>query len=328
MRRLTSVEKVIDIRPIENADNIEVATVKGWDIVVKKNEFKVDDEAVYFEVDSWVPNTLAPFLCKSNTPKVYMGVEGERLKTIKLRGQISQGLLLHPSVLIEKGYNLQAENLDEELGVIKYEHVTTNTNNAKGNFPSFIVKTDEERVQNINYKKYLNNSFVLSEKLDGSSLTVYWKDGEFGVCSRNIDLKEDVGSKFWHVVNMYNLREKLNELQLNIALQGELIGHGIQKNRYGINGNDFYVFTMFDINKGEKMSYKNMLELCYNLNLKTVPILDTDYKLPKERSKLIELADGYSKINPKIIREGFVCRTSDSQTSFKVISNKFLLKHQ
>lgn len=328
MRKLATITTINEIQSIENADHIELAYWRGWQTIVKKGEFKVGELAVGLEIDSWIPHTIAPFLCKSDKPKVYMGIEGERLKTIRLRGQISQGLLLPVQTLIDKGYNLQAENLDEELSVVKYEHVTTNTNNAKGNFPSFIVKTDEERVQNINYEKYLNTPFILSEKLDGSSMTVYWRDGEFGVCSRNIDLKEDAGSKFWHVANLYNLREKLNRFGQNIALQGELIGEGIQKNRYELNGNDFYVFTLFDIQTHKKLPYGVMADICFQMGLKTVPILDVDFQLPESRSKLIELADGYSALNSKTLREGLVCRTSDSQVSFKVISNKFLLKHQ
>jgi RNA ligase (TIGR02306 family) len=329
MRKLVSIEKIETINPIENADNIEVATVKGWSVVVKKNEFKVNEDAVYFEIDSWIPKDIAPFLCDENNPKFYMGIEGARLRTVKLRGQISQGLLLPVNTVIEKGYNVyESEDLTELLGVYKYEILSTDVSSPKGNFPSFIVKTDEERVQNMSYAKLLGTPFYLSEKLDGSSITVFWRDGQFGVCSRNLELKEDPGSKYWQVVNCYNLREKLDNLGMNIALQGELIGNGIQKNRYQLNGNDVFFFTLFDINTFKKGSYHDFMTLCSELGVKTVPILDTDYCLPEDRKKLIELADGQSVLNPKTLREGFVCRNFDNTLSFKVISNKFLLKEK
>jgi RNA ligase (TIGR02306 family) len=93
MRKLATIRHIDAIDPIPNADSIEVATLGGWKVVVKKNDFTVNDLAIYCEIDSWIPHTLAPYLSKGETPKVYNGVEGQRLKSIKLRGQISQGLL-------------------------------------------------------------------------------------------------------------------------------------------------------------------------------------------------------------------------------------------
>ena len=327
MRKLVSIETISDIQPIPNADNIVVATVKGWEVVVKKGEFTVGEKAVYFEIDSWIPKEVAPFLCNPSTAKTYLGIEGARLRTIKLRGQLSQGLLLPILSLVEKGYDLSnVDNLDEILNIRKYEHVITNTTKAKGSFPSFIIKTDEERVQNLNYQNYINKLYYCTEKLNGSSMTVFLRNDEFGVCSRNVNLKEEDGSKFWHVANLYNLREKLEKFGKNIALQGELIGEGIQKNPYQLNGNDFYVFTLFDIDNFKKAPYNVMKDLCCQMGLKTVPVLDLEFRLPNERKKLIEFADGKSVLNQKTIREGIVCRTLDNDISFKVISNKFLLK--
>jgi RNA ligase (TIGR02306 family) len=94
MRKLATIRRIADIQPIEGADAIEVATVDGWKVVIKKNEFKVGDLAVYLEIDSWIPHELAPFLSKGQEPREYNGVKGERLRTIKLRGTTSQGLLL------------------------------------------------------------------------------------------------------------------------------------------------------------------------------------------------------------------------------------------
>lgn len=99
-RKMATVQQIVSISPIEGADAIEVARVLNWDIVVKKGEFAVGDFAVYFEIDSWIPTALAPFLTKpGHFPKSYNGVEGEKLRTIRLRGALSQGLLLPLSAI-------------------------------------------------------------------------------------------------------------------------------------------------------------------------------------------------------------------------------------
>lgn len=99
-RKLACVKRIDDLLPIEGADKIEVAVVGGWKVVVKKGDFKKGELAVYLEIDSWVPTEVAPFLTKSgHEPKEYNGVKGERLRTVKLKKQISQGLLLPISVL-------------------------------------------------------------------------------------------------------------------------------------------------------------------------------------------------------------------------------------
>jgi hypothetical protein len=98
-RKLATVRKIDEIRPIAGADAIEAAVVGGWTVVVKRGEYTAGDLAVYLEIDSWVPTELASFLSKGGEPREFNGVRGERLRSIKLKGQISQGLLLPMSVL-------------------------------------------------------------------------------------------------------------------------------------------------------------------------------------------------------------------------------------
>ena len=155
MRKLAKIVKIDELNPIEGADKIEVATVGGWKVVAQKGLYNVGDLAVYFEIDSWIPNTVAPFLTRpEHYPKVFEGVEGERLKTIKLRGQLSQGLLMPYKEAIpfaEQGVLIEGDDVTELLGIKKWEK-PVNAQLAgvcKGNFPSLIPKTDQERCQNL-----------------------------------------------------------------------------------------------------------------------------------------------------------------------------------
>jgi RNA ligase (TIGR02306 family) len=255
MRKLARLETIIELNPIEGADLIEVATVQGWQVVVKKGEFSVGDSAVYFEIDSWVPHSLAPFLTKGDQPKSFNDIPGNRLRTVKLRGQVSQGLLLPIAAVEEKGFNLSTyaigDDVSEYLNVTLYEPPVKPqlAGISKGNFPSFITKTDEERVQNLKYQDYLEARYYTTEKLDGSSMTVFFNNGEFGVCSRNMNLVETETNTFWQVANKFKLREKLTAYGVNIAIQGELIGPGIQGNPYKLSTHTFRPFTVFNIDK-------------------------------------------------------------------------------
>ena len=99
-RKLATIRRIQEVKPIEGAGLIEAVRVDNWWVVAKKGEYPVDTLAVYCEIDSFIPNSLAPFLTKpGHFPKEYQGVQGERLKTIKLKGQLSQGLLLPISVV-------------------------------------------------------------------------------------------------------------------------------------------------------------------------------------------------------------------------------------
>jgi len=347
MRKLASIKKIDNIEPIEGANVIELAVVGGWKVVVAKNVgHQIGDLVVYCEIDSFLP--IEPefeFLRTSSYKKLVDGTEGFRLKTIRLRGQISQGLILPlaDSINVIKRRNSEVYNemlnedmdVSELLGIIKWDPPVPVllSGTAKGNFPSFIQKTDEERVQNLN--KYYNQwkeqdlEFYVTEKLDGSSSTFYFRDGEFGICSRNLELTENEDNTFWKVANELGLREKLTSLGRNLALQGELIGEGIQKNRYGIKGHTVRFFNVFDIDKFEKVSYDDFVEIMDRLELQTVPVTTVPgFKLPETVADMIEFAEAKSVMNPKVDREGVVIRSRDNKISFKAISNKFLLKSE
>ena len=337
-RKLATIRKIDNILPIEGADMIELSTVGGWKVVVAKDvNHKVGDLVVYCEIDSFLP--IEPefeFLRKSSYKKMADGTEGFRLKTIKLRGQVSQGLIVPLDVLLKCGVSSDDvyEGLDVTgtLGIVKYEPPIPAqlSGMVKGNFPSFLKKTDEERIQNLTkeYGIYSLDKFYVTEKLDGSSVTYYVKDGVFGVCSRNLDLLEDENNSMWKFAVTTGLREKMVGLGKNIAIQGEIIGEGIQGNPYKIIGQTVKVFNGFDIDKYDYLSLSELLDLTKVLEVKTVPILDLSFTLPETIDELLLTAEGKSMLNIKTEREGVVIRSHDRKISFKAISNKFLLNEK
>ena len=274
MRKMASIRSIDNIEPITNADSIEVATVGGWKVVVKKGEFKTNDLVVYLEIDSWVPTSLAPFLSKGKEPKVFNGVEGERLRTVKLRGQISQGLLLPiDCTTISDGEGnvisvSEGDDVTEFLGIQKWERPlpTQLRGQAKGNFPSFIRKTDQERCQNLQkniFVDWKDLEWEISLKLDGSSLTGYYNNGETGICSRNLELMdndENSGNSFIQTFNSSGLKDAIKSIGRNVAVQGEMMGEKIQGNRENLTGTILFIFDVFDIDNQQYMTPQDRLE--------------------------------------------------------------------
>lgn len=336
MRKLASIRIIDAIDPIPEADTIEVATVGGWKVVVKKGEFQAGTLAVYFEIDSWIPHELAPFLSKGKEPREYNGVKGERLKTIKLRGQVSQGLLVKLADVMDAivAYVGEGEDVTERLGVQKWEAPIPAqlAGKMRGYFPGFIPKTDQERIQNLKRElvQYIEEGDVweVTEKLDGSSMTVYVRDDDSGVCSRNIDLIETEGNTFWEVARQFQLLDKIKSTGRNLALQGEVVGEGIQGNPYKLKGHGFYLFDVYDIDMGHYLPPKERQDLAQDLQILHVPIfpyvrLNSSEEITVE--SLLKLADDISKAGA-CRREGLVFKRSDGAASFKVISNEWLLK--
>jgi RNA ligase (TIGR02306 family) len=340
-RKMATVRRIAEILPIPDADAIELAVVDGWKVVVKKNEFVVNDYIVYCEIDSWIPTEIASFLSKGKEPREYNGVKGERLRTIKLRGQISQGLIL-PYAVIMTNYDGECNSTDWDVGddvssilnIQKYEPPIPAclAGVIRGNFPSFIPKTDQERIQNLKkeFESYKDYTWEVTEKLDGSSCTMYYNNGEFGVCSRNLDLKYDENNTFWKMAIAYDVEEKLKNLGKNIAIQGEVIGEGIQGNPYVIKGQKFFVFDVYDIDNAEYLDSRTREEVVAILDLKHVPVFGMLNKIPEDFTihTLLELAEGKSSLNPNTEREGLVYKCyQDPSISFKCISNLFLIKN-
>lgn len=347
MRKLATIRKIDEINPIPDADAIEVATLGGWKVVVKKGEYKVGDIAIYCEIDSWIPTEIAPFLSKGKEPREFEGVKGERLRTVKLRGQLSQGLLLpykqFPAVVHAFHQTRLASDepfdVTEILGIKKWEPVIPAqlAGEVKGPFPSQIPKTDQERCQNLVDEIVAANEagtkFEITEKLEGSSMTVYRIQGEFGVCSRNLDLKRNETNTMWATAIVEDIDAKMIAVDehWDFAIQGELIGPGIQGNIYKLSKPEFRVFDVYNIQTGEYLKPDARRALIERMGLKHVPVLVSAGSLYDtlgitDIPQLLKYAEGKSVMGTiGCEREGIVFKEVNGGFTFKAISNKYLL---
>lgn len=338
-RKLLTVRRIQEIRDLPNADLIQHYRVDGWWVISKKDGFKVGDLALYAEVDSFVPHELAPFLSKGKEPSEFNGIKGERLKTIRMKGVLSQGLLLPLSspfnsediCAAEEGqdwteaYNIQKWEPPMNIPGVRYCQ-------AKGTFPYFLRKTDQERIQNIYWDDIKDDIYTVTEKLDGSSMSVYIKDDIFGVCSRNQELKLDTNESnaFIETAIKYDLISKIKSTGKNICIQGELCGPGIQGNKYNLKEFHFFGFDVFDIDKQEYYLPYESYALFNSLNIQMVPIWINLTKIDTlSKDQLLENAQRNSILNGSVLQEGFVYSSNTKPSiSFKVISNSWLLKHK
>lgn len=325
-RVLVRIARIDEIIEHNNADKLEIVRIEGWKCVVNKGEFKAGDLCVYFEIDSILPEEERyEFLRPRCWNKRYKGF---RLKTIRLRGELSQGLALPLSLFPDKFDSTTfAVSMDvtELLGVVKYEiPIAENMRGLiKGGFPCFLVKTNEERIQNIPTKitGWQGKHFCRTEKLAGTSFTCYKYGGKFGVCSRNRELKRNEDNLYWQVAIKYNLEEKLQD---GYCLQGEIFKVDDLKTPT-TEGYDLFVFTVRNIETHERMNWNSMQTLCTIVGLKTVPMLER-YLMQDTVQELIDMADGMSVINEGKRREGLVFRSEDNPNeSFKILSNDYLL---
>lgn len=343
MRNLVSVQKIKDIQPIEDADRIEVATILGWKLVIKKNEFKVGDKCAYFEVDSFLPiEEKYEFLRTSSYRKhEYLG-EGFRIKTQKLRGQISQGLALSLAALGLPEDMEIGTDLTELLHVQKWESVDKLSDiGVLSEFPDGISKTDETRIQTIYdemMQEFAGLPYYISTKIDGMSVTMYRENGKFGVCTHKNEVKETEENKsfLWDFARELNIEAKMIENGYdNLYIQGEFAGPKIQKNRLQLKTHNWFVFTIINLSTGRRLNYHDMMEVAKTLGLTTVPIEeigeDLQRKYPTLDSLLKRAMGKYESGQNKegiVIRplEPVYSRTLGVSLSFKVLNNAFLLK--
>lgn len=343
MRKLASIQKIKNIEPIENADAIEKATILGWNVVVKKGEFQPGDYCVYFEIDSLLPDEPQyEFLKKSSWNSRYNKI---RLKSIKLRGVVSQGLALPLNKFPDINWNTynEGDDLTELFGVEKYEPIIPASLSGDVNkFVWPIPKTDEERVQS-NPEYYLNamkeKPYYITVKLDGTSASyILCKNDndeiEFHVCSRNHSIKYKEDNTLWQIAEKYNIEKKLKDYFLHtgdmLAIQGEVCGPGIQKNRLNLSEHELFIFNIINVETKEKISQNNFRNVF--VHIPKVPVIEEGDSFNYETvEELLKLAKGkyknyFPQADAKQDREGIVIRTKDQNISFKVINNDFLLK--
>ncbi len=335
MRKLVSVQRVLSLDPIDGADRIETATILGWQTIVKKGEVQVGDLVAYFEVDCYLPDAPWSSFLKS-----------KRLKTIKLRGQLSQGLALPlPVVLQPDLYDPQAlledDDITELLGVIKYEpHVPGDPQNGtrfkrESDFPSYVFKTDEDRVQSAPrlLHKLNGRPYVITLKMDGSSFTATTDRDDVSqvhICSRNFVAKLDPErvDNFNKVALKYDIAGILRGT--TYAIQGELCGPAIQNNLMKLPDHDLYVFNVFNWDTQRYLTDTEMREFCYAKGLKPVPLVEIGLEFAYSQADLLALAKGKYE-GTENNREGLVIRSNDDdhpRVSFKAINNDYLLKEE
>lgn len=375
MRKLAHIEEISWLRPIEGADKIELAGVLGWQCIVKKGEFRVGDLAIYVEIDSIMPSDNPDFAFLE--PKHY------KIKTMKMRGVISQGIIfplsfLHNDKKYEIGDDvtdlLKIKQIEDDVpkqrekdpaSAIKQRHKKLFKNRIflwfmkfkwfrkavykllipkkkPKNFPEWITKTDETRLQNIPFvlDTYKGKQMVVTEKLDGTSTSFGLRKEkkrkyDFAVCSRNVR-QADIKQKCFYEENVYHQIANKYDIQnvlikvlekynaTTVVLQGETIGEAIQKNKYGLKGIDFYAFNL--VIDGKKMDSAIATDVMHEYGIKWVPIVKADFVLLPTVDEMITYADGKSVLCDTL-REGVVIRDHDNTISFKCISNQFLLKH-
>ena len=346
MRKLASVQRVWKIEPIEDADRIELAHVLGWQCVVNKGQIQPMDVAVYFEIDSFLPiREEFEFMRASSYKKTDIMGEGFRLRTMKFRGQVSQGLLLPLSTFPEIPANAEVGmDVTELLGVRKWEieERATTGGTVIGTLPYDIPHTDETRVQAQPdlIQAFAGLEYYISTKLDGSSHSIGIDENGFHVTGHNYEYKDDGSSGFYKLVNDRGYREELEAFVLEhslktLTVQGEFCAPGILRNRLKLTKPEWYVFTIRE--DGKRVGLDRMLEICGVLGLDHVPIEERGFDLPAKYptvESLLERADGdYQKGGKKegiVIRptEPVFCPLISASLSMKVVSNKYLLKNE
>ena len=339
-RKLASIQLIKELTPISGADAILCAKVLGWECVVKKNEFSVNDKCVYFEIDSVLPiASWNDHLRKEEGKKL-------RVKTIRLRGQLSQGLAMPLSILPSGEYEVGMD-VTALVGVEKYEPIVPVhlSGMVKGNFPSFLHKTDEIRLQSVPevLDEIASNNIpmVATLKMDGTSFTAYRRDNEFGVCSRNLNLKESEHNTHWKMARKLKIEEILRSEPRNLCIQGEICGPSIQANRIGLKEYELFIFNLFDIDTGKYLGYDDMKNFAITHNLRTVPFLHVGWFNEPDGTKRWSVNDLLTFANEQNYdngtpAEGIVWRSVNEtysevlkgRLSFKTISNRFLEKYK
>src|SRR5262245_26018150 len=351
MRKLASIQIVNSVEPIPNADAIEKIRVLGWWVVVKKGEHQPGDKVVYCEIDSLLPERAEFEFLRSNCFKpaqidlagTAILPAGFRIKTVKLRGQVSQGICFPLTLLPADAPTEEGADVTEVLGILKWEPPIPigMGGKIKGGFPGFLPKTDETRVQVLEpvLERHRGKTFYVTEKLDGTSFTAFLRQGEFGICSRNLWMDEaDESNVLVRVARGVKLEEKLRaareRLGHDVAVQAEVIGPGIQKNKYGLKAVTLRVFSVLNVDTYRLLDHPAKLAALADIGLEPVPQLGT-IVLNHTVDELVAFSEGASVLNPQVQREGVVLRPLveeydediGGRLSFKAINPKFLLKY-
>jgi len=310
MRTLCTIQRITSIEPIPDADKIEVAKVLGWQAVIKKGEFQVGDLVIFCEIDSVMPDTAD-----------FQWLKNRRIKTMRLRGCLSQGLVLPLTYLPTDNVIIEGLDVTKDLNVTKYQELSTTTgSNTKGDWPSFLVKSGATRLQSIKLD-ITNQLGYVTEKLDGTSATYYIHNGDYGICSRNLELKLEGKSVYHYCDSRYDISQSLRDNYDYLAIQGEIVGPGVQGNRYELKEPTLFLYTAYDIMQGKRLNLFELHKVANKLGIPVVPVLGT---MP---TNLSLLSHRQSSLNPTVLAEGIVIDLEDHPTKYKLIDPEYLLKH-
>jgi RNA ligase (TIGR02306 family) len=344
-RKLASIQRALQIRPIENADAIELVRINGWQCVTRKGEFRAGDLGVFLEIDAIPPDTDEFRFLWQPKPKPESSAAASpppcprpvtfRIRTMKLRGVLSQGLFL-PLIPFSLGPVQEGDDVTQRLGVSKYEPPPpTDMGDRRGSFPPLVPKTDEMRVQSVPQvlDELRGRPYVITLKYDGTSATfcIDPRDGAFHVCGRSMSIKPGENI-YWRVARKHNLEAALRR-RPSLAIQGEVVGPGIQKNRLGLKETALFGFSVFDISEARYLDHDDARTVFAEMGVPPVAVIEEGDCFRHTQESLLALAEGkYPGTNNE--REGIVVRprhetispTLNGRLSFKVISNRFLLR--
>lgn len=378
-RALAYVVTIDEIKPIEGYDRVEYARTNGWWVIISKNDnLKVGDKCVYFEVDSRVNDADERFAFlekrhyKIKTQRMCKVISQGLLMPVRLFPELKDAdVNTDVTDILKVTYAVEEDNARKKNDPnTKYKNMVNRKpnifkkpwarwlmkrewgckmmfflfgNNKKDSrtFPSFISKTDEERVENQPWRIGDGKTYIATEKLDGTSCTyVLERKGknkfEFYVCSRNLRLADEnqktyhAHNIYWDLAFKYDIEQHLKEFLTTfpdikwVCIQGEGVG-SVQGNPLKLEEDDLYVFNFITSDNGRWISY-NGQKLIKLWGMKWVPILG-EVTLPDSMQELKELATGKSVVNPNVMREGIVYRSLDGSDSFKNVSREYLLKH-
>jgi RNA ligase (TIGR02306 family) len=333
MRALVTIQRVKQITAIADSDFLELAHVMGWQCVVKKGELKAGDLGVYFEVDSFLPlDERYEFLRASSYRENADNGIGFRIRTVKMRGQLSQGLFLPLAKFPELEGCTEGEDVTEKLNVKKWYIPETAAAGGLiiGERPYGIPASDEIRIQSATelLDELKGKPYYITTKMDGTSGIVYYIDGKIGCCSRNKEIRDEESALYWTPVYKYGLKEKLKTYGKNIVLTGEICGPGIQKNKLRMAALEWYVFDVKDWDSGKYFPYDEAVKICAEFGVPTVPLEERGEAFGYSLEQLLEKARG--KYPSGLDKEGIVVRDlfAPKAISFKVLNNDALLKEK
>jgi len=338
-RKLASVQRVIAIHPIEGADAIEAVQINGWQCVTKKGEFSVGALGVYLEIDA-IPPDLPPYQFLWTPKKAPLGSvprpSKARIKTMRLRGCLSQGLFMPLAVAGVPADALEGADVSELLGVGKYEApLPSGMGEARAAFPRLVPKTDEIRVQSLPavLLELAGQAYVITQKYDGTSSTflIDPDDGTFHACGRNWSILPGENC-YWSVAARYDIEARLRALEGRYALQGEVCGPGIQKNPLGLAQVSLFLFNIYDLVAHRHVDDAELRRIANEIGVPVVAVIEEGERFAHDQASLLALAEGkYPGTTNE--REGIVIRPREDRyspalggrLSFKAISNRYLL---